>query len=1420
MTTAQFIAKLNGLDIRLSVKGGKLSVNAPDGAITPELRTEIGARKEELLSFIGAESDFVLTAAPNPEEGPLSFAQQRLWFLYRLNSTDVSYNLGASAIVPSDLSDENLASRISTVVHNNHSLRTTFPERDGIPFQRVIALEPTLNILNLDVTAEESDRLYGIQQDIMRKPFHLETEAPVRFDLLKLSDGTRILLISIHHIVSDAWSLGILIDRLIEGSTTSSDFQYLDFAHSEQEWFNSHDQQRHREYWKEIIKGPIPSLELPTKPLSLSSAGVIGDSYSFRLSPEVSESLKVQARNNNVTLYSVLLALFKVVLYRYSGQQDILVGTPVSSRNSVELEDIIGIFINTLVVRTKFYGESSFISVAKQIHNSMLDALDHRDYPFEKIVELARQEKLSHNAALFRTGFILNNTPGGGKHQDFTGGSIFDISLYMEDSKAGILGTLEYNTNLFDRDTIERFAGHYTTLAESAAKRFETSVDSLQLLSNSEIVQLNSWNNTAKDYPKDLTTSQLFELQALESSNRIAVIAKSGQLTYSELNQKANQLARHLIKAGVSRGSLVGVCLDRDTDMLVSVLAIWKAGAAYVPLDPTYPEDRLIYMAEDAHLSAVVSESKFHRLAHTIAAAPKASIVLLDNEISDIRSNSHDNLVEKADNTGSDSASTDQKGKLDDIGSSEHDTIKYSARDVAYVIYTSGSTGRPKGVLIEHRSLVNLLCSIKDQLEFTSEDIIFSVTTLSFDIAGLELYLPLITGARVVISSRQTLADPRALAHKIKESGTTVVQATPAMWRFLLDSGWKNGSGLKILCGGEALSRQLANEILETGAELWNVYGPTETTIWSTSVQVERSQTPVSIGRPLANTQIYVLDESNNRVPLNIPGELYIAGDGVSRGYLNRPELTSERFIENTFAASQTGKMYRTGDQVRLNPEGQIEYIGRLDNQVKVRGYRIELGEIEAVLLKHPDVQQAVVIAREDTPGDQRLVAYLISDRADHQKSNNSKAGHSNKNGENETNADFDSKKHSELREFLSKSLPPFMIPAIFVQVNSFPLTPNGKVDRKALPAPASGNVVRGGKSHEAPESELEHKLIRIWEKVLGVSNIGRNDNFFDLGGNSLLGIRLLSGIERALNIRVPVAVIFQGQTVAAMAATLEDKDTLDLNLRAVAVQPYGKLPPLFFIPGVNGNVIGYEELAAGLGNERPLYGLRSVGLEGEADPLNELPAIAQQFVADVRKVQPEGPYNFMGFCIGGIVAFEMAQQLKNEGEKVEFLGLIDTWPQDMIPAPKAVSQTGQQLAYLTEALKRNIRELAAVPTRKKLQYIKQKLGAATDMATKLDVYRGDDGERLQDLVITSNQVAASTYIASKYDGPLNLYITLGDLLEPDPSDPRLYWKSFGNETSSVMWIPGIDSGSLLKNPYLPGLLKALKTTLEERNRI
>lgn len=1370
MTTREFIASLESRDIRFSVRGDKLSVNAPDGALTPELRSEIGARKDEILEVLSLEvlsgdESFTLRRSPVADEGPLSFAQQRLWFLHQLNPQDVSYNLAVSAVVPTDLSHDALRERIFRVVLENPALRTVFSERDGVPYQKIIDWKPELNIRAV------SENIRSVQYDIMRQPFDLSAQPAVRFELLQLSDGSERLLVPIHHIISDAWSLGLLISRLTGKQRQAPDFQYLDFAYSEQKWFAETSQEHHREYWGKVVRAPLPSLELPTRSLSNQqtpeSTGnrTTGDSYTFTLDSDLTKALLSHSRAANLTLYSTLLGVFKTLLFRYSGQKDIIVGTPVTNRDGVELEHVIGIFINTIVVRSHLDGDMPFKTVARDIHNSMLDAFEHKSYPFEKIVELGRPERSLTQTPLFRTGFILNNTPRQIPYDDFSGGSIFDVSLYINQAGAddhGLEATLEYNTALFDPATIHNMADHFVGIARSIAADFSISLKDVNLLSANEQAYLDSWKDTDSEYPRHLTTTQLIEQRSTSSPSKIAVYDKGGSYTYAEIDSRAAALARSLVEMDVPPGSLVGICLDRTVEMIIATLATWKAGCAYVPLDPAYPLERLTYMAEDARLAALITENQFSDIAVEIQKASGCRIISVDDKAAD---------------------------------TAAVQLPSGSAADLAYVIYTSGSTGKPKGVKVTHQSLVNLLVSMQREPGLTVDDTLFSVTTLSFDIAGLELFLPLITGASVVIASREALADPRALEKHLKDSGATVIQGTPSTWRFLLDAGWKEATGLKILCGGEALPRSLADAVLNTGAELWNVYGPTETTIWSTVHRVSREDDPIPIGRPVANTSLYVLDENLKRVPVGITGELFIGGECLSPGYLFRDDLTHERFVPDPF--EENSLIYRTGDQVRFTNAGTLEYIGRLDNQVKIRGFRIEPGEIESILETHPDVAQVVVIAREDTPGDPRLVAYIIG---------------------NEVIADGAKPvTTSELRRYLAERVPPFMIPASFVQMEEFPHTPNGKVDKKALPAPL-GTVVSDASSTEdkTPQTPLELTLTGIWESILGVKNIGRNDNFFELGGNSLLGIRLLSAVEKVLHRRVPVAVIFQGQTVAEMAETLNRDSSFESNGRAIAVQPKGYLSPLFFVPGVNGNVIGYEELAQELGTDRPLYGLQSVGLQGESDPLQNLSEIASTFIEDIRAVQPEGPYHLMGFCIGGMVAFELAQQLSSKGEQIAYLGLIDTWPQEYVPTPKGAGETKQQLSHLTDTIRRNLKELAHPPAGNLFRHLKKKIGAAAEMAATRDVYRGDDGERLQDLVIASNQIAASTYEAHKYEGKASFYITLGEREIPDSSDPRVKWVRYAAPESELRWIPGLDSGSLLKDPYLKGLASALKHSLTE----
>jgi amino acid adenylation domain-containing protein len=708
-------------------------------------------------------------------------------------------------------------------------------------------------------------------------------------------------------------------------------------------------------------------------------------------------------------------------------------------------------------------------------------------------------------------------------------------------------------------------------------------------------------DNQVRAYRRDACIHQLFEAQAELRSAHPAVIFEERQLTYTELNVRSNQLARYLRRRGVGPDVLVGVCVERSPEMIVALLAILKAGGAYVPLDPAYPKDRVTYIIEDASVAALVTQQS---LASSFT-EQRGEIVLIDGDWSLIGQEDGSNLGQTA-----------------------------SAENLAYVIYTSGSTGKPKGVQLEHRGVVNFLCSMQDEPGLDQSDVVAAVTTLSFDIAGLEIYLPLVTGATVVVISREEAGDGRKLQARLQQAGITVMQATPATWRLLLEAGWPGDRNLKILCGGEAFPRELANKLLPRCRSLWNMYGPTETTIWSSVYRVTEGNTAtVPIGHPIANTQFYVVGEDLQPVAAGQEGQLLIGGDGLARGYKNRPDLTQEKFIRDPFAKTPGARLYQTGDLVRYSPDGTIVFLGRMDDQVKLRGYRIELGEVESVLSTHASVQQCVVVAREEA-GDKRLVAYIVPNPVQRPESR-------------------------VLREFLKTQLPDYMVPSAFVVLHALPLTPNGKIDRRVLPLPTRENSALETDLVPARD-ELEQKLVAIWESVLKIEPIGIRDNIFDLGVDSVLAAELFARIEKTLGNQLPPGPLFQAPTVEALAELLRRSDTGSKWTSLVSIQPQGSRPPLFCVHGGAGTVLLFNSLAHHLAPDRPVFGLQARGLYGRDLPHTKVEEMAAHYVSEMRAVQPHGPYLVGGWCFGGMVAYEIAQQLRRLGEEVGLLVMFN----------------------------------------------------------------------------------------------------------------------------------------------------------------
>ena len=1075
---------------------------------------------------------------------PLSFAQERLWFLDQFDPGNPVYNIAVRVRFTGRLDVGVFEKSLNEVVQRHEILRTIFPLQNGKPVQKILS-KPAFKVSFVDFSKYSNSEKIKKTNDWARKEsqtrFDLQKGPLLKTSLLRLDENTHEFLLTLHHIISDAGAFAIFFQELsvsyrafligVNPDLPVISIQFGDYADWERNRVSEPMFQTHLDYWKRKLSGKLPVLQLPADHPRPSLQTHPGDQKLLSIPPGLVKKIKSLASAENVTPFMMLLSAFYLLLYRYSGQTDIFVGSTIANRSRGETRGLIGFFQNTLILREYLSGDVGFRQLLKQVRQTTLKAFDHQSVPFEKLVEILQPERLLNMNPLFQAAFLYQNTPERQSWRNtlnlpgitaepeviHNGTAKFDITLGIEERENDMAASIEYNTDLFNADTIEQMLDHYQMLLEGVVADPDQSIATLPILTDVERRKmLIEWNATEADYPQNRCFYDLFEAQAKQTPNAIAAIFpapdsngnNANRLTYKTLNERANQFAHFLRKHhAVGSGMLVGICLDRSPEMLVALLGILKSGAAYVPLDPNYPSERLAFMIKDANLKLLITQknlfSKFSIFNF------QTSIISLDSDWSAIAN----------ENTA-------------------NPKITLNSENLAYVIYTSGSTGKPKGVQISHRALTNFLCAMQQSPGIKPGDILLSVTTLSFDIATLELYAPLISGAATALASSEAAADGLQLLKLLKTSGATIMQATPATWRMLIDSGWKEKFSLKILCGGEALPADLAADLLMRGDSLWNMYGPTETTVWSAVKKIENAEN-VFIGSPIANTQFYVLDAHQQPVPAGVPGELYISGDGLARGYLNRSELTTERFIkiegrgEKGEGRSEKGegrggkgeisalppspfsfRLYKTGDLVRYRSGGELEFLGRIDHQVKIRGFRIELGEIEATLTEHPAIAQAVVVAREDTPGNKQLAAYLIT--------------------ENEKSLEA-----AKLRNLLAQSLPHYMVPAHFVFMKNFPLTPNGKIDRRALPAPASTSSV-SEKTIVSPRNHIEELVANAWSAVLGIERIGIFDNFFDLGGHSLKIIQLISRMRDAFNVEISVRSFFETPTIAGLAKKID----------------------------------------------------------------------------------------------------------------------------------------------------------------------------------------------------------------------------------------------------------------------------------------
>ncbi len=1072
------------------------------------------------------QQDIALTSVPilkrtEKVELPLSFAQQRLWFLDQFEPNSPFYNIHVALRLTGTLKLPALKQSLQAIVERHEALRTNFITVDGQALQ-IIQTQKNWQVSVFDLqhlpANEQEIAVQQLAQEHAIQPFDLANQALFRAKLLVLNERENVLLVSMHHIVSDGWSMGLFVKELAvlydayaqdkSPNLLPLPIQYADFALWQRQWLQGDVLQSQLNYWQKQLKDAPALLPLPTDRPRPAVQTFAGARQEFALSLELTQQLTQLSQQQGCTLFMTLLAAFDTLLYRYTEQTDILVGTPIANRDRSQIEGLIGFFVNTLVMRTNLAGNPSFSELLGRVREMAMEAYTHQHLPFEMLVEALQPERNLSHTPLFQVMFVLENAPI--STVELTGLTVnllrlrsktakFDLTLAMENTTTGLVGMWEYNTNLFDAGTIERMAGHFVTLLESIVANPQERLFQLPLLTQPEQHQLLvEWNDTQAEYSHDKCIHQLFEEQVQRTPDAVAVVFEDQHFTYHELNCRANQLAHYLKSLGVGADVLVGLCVERSLEMLVGLLGILKAGGAYVPLDPEYPQERLQFMLEDAQLSVLLTQQ------HLLEKLPEyqVQLVCLDTGWQSIAQSSDADLVNSI-----------------------------SSENLAYVIYTSGSTGQPKGVMIQHQSLVNLTQAAIVEYGVRNSDRILQFASVSFDVAAVEIYPYLSCGATIVLRSQEMLSSVQILLQKCRDGNLTVLSLSAAYWHQLtfelVNANLSLPDSVRlVVIGGEHPLEQrfrMWQQHIGEYPQLLNAYGPTEATVEVTYKILSVNEQKTTIGRPIHNTEIYILDQYLQPVPIGVPGELHIGGAGLARGYLNRAELTNEKFIANPFDKAQESKLYKTGDLARYLPDGNIEYLGRIDNQVKIRGFRIELGEIETVLSQYPHVQACCVIARQDIPGENRLVAYIVPQKQVTITT-------------------------SELRQFLSHKLPEYMIPQAFVMLEFLPLTPNDKVDRRALPAP---DLQSDADKYVAPRTPTEEMLVQMWAQVLKVEQVGIHDNFFELGGHSLLATQLVSRIRKIFQVELPLRELFATATVGELAQSIEQLQKQELKLVA-----------------------------------------------------------------------------------------------------------------------------------------------------------------------------------------------------------------------------------------------------------------------------
>ncbi|WP_017149593.1 amino acid adenylation domain-containing protein [Bacillus bingmayongensis] len=1270
------IARIGIDDNFFEIGGHSLLATRLMGRIRETLGVELGIAKlfeSPTVAELAKQLDSTQSARPaiqkveRPKEVPLSFAQRRLWFLNCLEGPSPTYNIPVVIRMSGELNRAALQSAFYDIVNRHETLRTIFPNTLGTSHQQILDTDEVNT--NLIVTPTTESELSEVLAEAVRYSFNLAEEPAIRMELFEINPDEHVLLVLLHHIVGDGWSLNPLSRDLaaayqahFKGESVqwkSLPVQYADYALWQQELLGNESLQdslisQQIEFWKEELKGLPDQLELPTDYQRPVETSYRGETIDFHVNPELHKRLLELARKNGVSLFMVLQSGLAALLTRLGAGTDIPIGSPIAGRSDDALGDIVGLFVNTLVLRTDTSGDPSFSELLSRVRKVNLLAYENQDVPFERLVEVLNPVRSRNSHPLFQIMLAYQNTPEATldipnleTHLEIksVGSSKFDITIEISERSTsegqpnGLHGLLEFSTDLFKRETAEKLVIRFIRLLEDAVQDPEQSIGRLEILEEEERQTiLEKWNGGFQIVP-EMTLPELFEKQVHMTPDAIAVVFEDTTLSYTELNKRSNKLARLLIEKGVGPEQMVALAMPRSLDMVVSLLAVLKAGAGYLPLDPDYPTDRISFMLSDAKPVCMITNTKV-----TIESEEIEAIVVDDPKTMDTLNKYGEENIENVE-------------RIQPL----------SPLHIAYVIYTSGSTGRPKGVMIPHQNVVRLLGATDHWFQFDSDDIWTMFHSYAFDFSVWEIWGPLLYGGRLVIVPHTVSRSPREFLNLLVQERVTVLNQTPSAFYQLMQADRENAQlGQKlslryVVFGGEALELSRLEDWYsrhpENAPKLINMYGITETTVHVSYIELDQNIVSLRanslIGCSIPDLKVYVLDNYLQPVPPGVVGEMYVAGAGLARGYLGRAGLTAERFIADPYGKPGT-RMYRTGDLARWRQDGTLDYIGRADHQIKIRGFRIELGEIEAVIMQHSHVEQVAVVVREDQPGDKRLVAYIVP--SEH------------------VNIDT-----AEMRQYVGLSLPDYMVPYAFVMISELPLTPNGKLDRKALPVPefTVSTISRG------PRTPKEEILCDLFTEVLNVPRIGIDDGFFDLGGHSLLAVQLMSRIREALGVELSIGSLFAAPTVAGLAERLEMGTSQSALEVILPLRTSGEQLPMFCVHPAGGLSWCYAGLMKSLGTDYPIYGVQARGIAKSEEFPKSLDEMAADYLEHIREIQPHGPYRLLGWSLGGNVVHAMATHLQNQGEEVELLVMLDSYPGHFLPNTESPTEEEALIALL-----------------------------------------------------------------------------------------------------------------------------------------